>query len=191
MDGVDGRLNARWNLLHVDIRGRSRARVPHDTLNVFDRPLLLCEGCNRSADNLERQLGQLEFTSDLVKNALAKVVRVEEASIFLLEHEVIRRQRDGLSVALRECLSCLRFTFQTPCLQLVSKLSWNMNHGEALLRLPPIPDLAFVDSLRDRERRSSIVEALPSECEQLARTQSVRHSHLDLSLINRIRENRS
>jgi hypothetical protein len=54
--------------------------VPHDTLNIFDGPLLLCEGCDRSADNLKRQLGQLQFAGDLMKNAFAIVVRVKEAA---------------------------------------------------------------------------------------------------------------
>jgi hypothetical protein len=53
--------------------------VPHDTLNVFDRPLLLCEGCDRSADDLDPPL-RLLLGSDayaaVEKNDLA---RLEEA----------------------------------------------------------------------------------------------------------------
>ena len=143
--------------------------MPHDTLNVLNRPLLLCEGCNRSADHPERQLGQVEFTSDLVKDAPAKVVCVEEVSIFVLEDENLRRQRSGLSLALGECLLELFFTLQTPCRQLICEPSRNVNHGEALLRFSPVSDFALIDSLRDRERRCPVVESLPSQSEELGR----------------------
>ena len=64
----------------MSLSGRgSSTRVAHDTLNVFNRPLLMCQGCDRSADDLERQFRQLEFASDFVQNPLAIVVRVEEA----------------------------------------------------------------------------------------------------------------
>ncbi len=131
--------------------------MPHDTLSVLNCPLLLCEGCDRSADHLERQLGQVELASDLVKDALAIVVCVEEASIFVLEDENLRRQRTGVSFALGECLPGLLFTLQTPCLQVISELSRNVNHGKALLRFSPVSDLALINSLRDRERLSSLI----------------------------------
>jgi hypothetical protein len=55
VDGIDSRLNAGRNLLHIDISGRSGARVPHDTLHVFDRPFLLCKSGDRPANHLEGQ----------------------------------------------------------------------------------------------------------------------------------------
>jgi hypothetical protein len=121
-----------------------------------------------------------------VKHALAIVVCVEETSILVLEDENFRRQRNGLSFALGECLPGLFFTLQTPCLQVISELSRNVNHGEALLRFSPVSDLAFIDCLRDRERRCPVVESLPSESEEFARTQSVRHIQFKQDAIPKI-----
>ena len=64
--------------------------MPHDTLHVLYRALLLGQGRDRSANDLEGELRQLKIASEFVKNPLAKVVRVQEPSDFVCEDEVVR-----------------------------------------------------------------------------------------------------
>ena len=49
-----------------------------------------------------------------------------------------------------------------------------MNDCKTLLSFAPSTNIALVDSLRDSERGRLVVEALPPEGEQLARTESIR-----------------
>jgi hypothetical protein len=91
----------------------------------------------------------------------------------------------GLPLALGERFTSLRFAFQPPSLQVVCELLRNVNHRQALLRFSPVTNLALVDSLRNRECRCRIVEALPTKSEEFARTQSVRHVELKQDAISK------
>ena len=70
MDGVDRRLHALGNLLHVDIGGCCRSGVPENTLHILYRALLLSQRCDRSANHLKRQLRQSQVLRQLVEHPL-------------------------------------------------------------------------------------------------------------------------
>ena len=70
MDGIDRRLHAFGNLLHVDVGRRRGSGVPENTLHIFHRPLLLGQCRNGSANDLEGQLRQVETRASLWRTRL-------------------------------------------------------------------------------------------------------------------------
>ena len=96
MDGVDRCLHAFGNLLHVDIGGGCRARVPKHTLHVLHCAFLLSERGNRSPDDLKRQLWQPQVFRQFVQHPLPVVVRVQKSSGLIREDEGIRRRVGSL-----------------------------------------------------------------------------------------------
>jgi hypothetical protein len=76
MDGVDRCLHAFGNLLHIDIGGGCRSRVPKHTLHILYCALLLCERRNRSPDDPECQLRQLQILRQLVQHPFPVVAQL-------------------------------------------------------------------------------------------------------------------
>ena len=120
VDRVDRRLHACGNLLHIDVRRRRSSRVPHDALYILYRALLLSQRRDRSANDLEGELRQVEITSEFVKHPLAIVVGVEKASNLVGEDEVILGKKRRFLLVLCRCFPSLLFALETPCLQVVS-----------------------------------------------------------------------
>jgi hypothetical protein len=120
VDRVDRRLHACGNLLHRDVRRRCSSRVPHNTLYILYRALLLSQRRDGSANDLEGELQQVEITSELVKYSLAIVVGVEKSSNLVGEDEVILGKERRFPLVLCRCFPSLFFALKTPCLQVVS-----------------------------------------------------------------------
>jgi len=55
--------------------------VAHHALDVLDVALVLGEGCNRAANDLECQLRQSKILRHLVQHPLAVVARIDEAAV--------------------------------------------------------------------------------------------------------------
>jgi hypothetical protein len=90
MNGVDRRLHAFRNLLHVDIGTRCRSGVPENTLHVLHCALLLSQRCDRSANHLKRQLRQSQVLCQLVQYPLPVVVRIQKSPGLIREDEGFR-----------------------------------------------------------------------------------------------------
>jgi len=76
MDGVDRCLHTFGDLLHIDIGGGCRSRVPKHTLPILYCALLLCERRNRSPDDPECQLWQSQVFRQFVTNPLPVVAQL-------------------------------------------------------------------------------------------------------------------
>jgi hypothetical protein len=122
-DGVHSGLHALGDLLHVHISGRSGSGMPHQTLNVLHRTLLLGQHRNRSTDSLKGPLRQFQITSKFMKHSLAEVVRIQKTS------HLIRRRRVR--------------AYWPPLLQIVREVPRNVNDGQTLSGLPPRTNLAL------------------------------------------------
>ena len=109
--------------------------MAHDTLNILHCSFLLGQCRNGSADDLEGQLRQVEIASKLVEHSLAKVVGVQEASNFVSEDEVVRRQEGRPRLVLRRSLTSLFFALDKPRLQIVGEVFRDVNKSETFLRL--------------------------------------------------------
>ena len=86
-DRIDRCLHTFRNFLHVNIGRRRSPGMPQQTLHIFHRPLFLCQGSNRSANDLKGELWQFQFVRKSLQYPLAIVARTAKASVLVREDE--------------------------------------------------------------------------------------------------------
>ena len=92
----------------------------------------------------------------------------------------------AIRLVLRSSLLSSSFAFETPCLQIIGEFLRDMNDRETLLRFPPVPDVAFIDSFRNSEGTRLVVKALPSKRKQLAWTERVGHIKFEQYAVSKV-----
>src|SRR6201998_2698263 len=80
MDCIERRTYSRKENLHINVLRGVRRLVPHEALHILACPQFLSQGRDRAPDDLERQLRQFQFLSQLVQHPLAEVARLQWTS---------------------------------------------------------------------------------------------------------------
>src|SRR5579863_670984 len=160
IDGIDRRLHALRNLLHIHIGRGCRARVPEHALHVLHRALLLGQRRNGAPYDLEGELWELQFCRERVQHTLAIVAGVHKVTVLVREDERFRRW--------------IR-TLPLPAPEISRQLPGDMNNPKTPSGFAPRTDLAHVGGFAHAHGGLCEVEAFPSERKQFARTEGICH----------------
>src|ERR1700733_1905452 len=126
--------------------------------------MTFCQRCDGAANNLERQLRQFQFLSQLVQNALPEVARIHWPTEAASENERVRRD---ILAFLPEFLS--------PFHHLFGQWFSDRDLRGAPLGFSVRTNLPLVKGLLNVQEQRHLKETPPAQAEQLAWPKRIRH----------------